>query len=74
MRCGRDSILPQIDFAIKFYTEHNHEESTYWAPLLKAKGGDAVKVVDGWIKEHDEHVDEMKRIHTYVRPNLFFFD
>lgn len=38
------------------YTAHNHDESTYWADLLKEK---EPEVVDKWLKDHKEHEHEL---------------
>lgn len=63
-----DEALKKLSDLIKFanthYAGHNAHESDYFAPILKAKGGDAAKIVDAWTKEHDEHVTLMKSLNA----------
>lgn len=51
-----EELQKDINYATHVYTTHNHDESTYWADLLKEK---EPEVVAKWLKDHKEHEHEL---------------
>lgn len=50
------ALQKEVNFATHVYGQHNHDESTYFAALIKDKEPEAV---NAWLKEHDEHKKEL---------------
>lgn len=56
-------LQKDVSFATHSYAVHNHDESTYWADLLKDK---EPEVVSKWLKEHDEHKKELHEFDEFI--------
>jgi hypothetical protein len=51
-----EELQKDVNYAVHAYTTHNHDESTYWADLLKEKEPETVAK---WLKDHEEHEHEL---------------